>query len=68
MIEQLRENIYRIEIPLPKNPLKALNSYFIRGRERNLLIDTGFNQDECRSAMDQAVQELEFSMENTDIS
>ncbi len=67
MIEQLRENIYRIEIPLPKNPLKALNSYFIRGGERNLLIDTGFNQDECRTAMDQAIKELGFSMDNTDI-
>jgi len=67
MIESIRENLYRIEIPLPKNPLKALNSYFIRGGERNLLIDTGFNQEECRTAMDHAIKELGFSMENTDI-
>ncbi len=67
MIEQIRENLYRIEIPLPQNPLKALNSYFLRGIDRNLLIDTGFNRDECRAAIDQAIQELDFSMENTDI-
>ncbi len=67
MIEQIRENLYRIEIPLPQNPLKALNSYFLRGTDRNLLIDTGFNRDECRAAMDQAIQALDFSMENTDI-
>lgn len=67
MIEQIRENLFRIEIPLPQNPLKALNSYFIRGSERNLLIDTGFNRDECREAMDQAIQDLDFSMDNTDI-
>ncbi len=67
MIEKIMENIYRIEIPLPQNPLKALNSYFIRGTDRKLLIDTGFNRDECRTAMDQAIQELGFSMENTDI-
>ena len=67
MIEQIRENLYRIEIPLPKNPLKALNSFFIRGTDRNLLIDTGFNREECREAMDQAVQALDISFKNTDI-
>ena len=30
MIECILPNIYRIEIPLPKNPLKALNSYLIK--------------------------------------
>ena len=27
---RLMENIYRIEVPLPKNPMKLLNSYLIR--------------------------------------
>jgi glyoxylase-like metal-dependent hydrolase (beta-lactamase superfamily II) len=67
MIEQIRENLYRIEIPLPQNPLKALNSYFIRGTDRNILIDTGFNRDECRAAMDQAIKTLDISLENTDL-
>ncbi len=67
MIENVLPNIYRIEIPLPHNPLRSLNSYFIKGRERNLLIDTGFNQPECRAAMDEARQEIGFSMDNTDI-
>lgn len=67
MIEEIREKLFRIEIPLPQNPLKALNSYYIQGDERNLLIDTGFNREECRKAMDEAVQELGISMENTDI-
>ena len=43
MIECILPNIYRIEIPLPKNPLKALNSYLIKDPRRNLLVDTGFN-------------------------
>jgi len=67
MIEQILPNLYQIEIPLPNNPLRALNSYFIRGKERNLLIDTGFNLDICRLAMDQALKELDVSMENTDL-
>lgn len=64
---QICENLFRIEIPLPKNPLRALNAYFLRGKDRNLLIDTGFNRPECRQAMDQAIEEIGFSMEDTDI-
>jgi len=67
MIEQVLPDIFKIEIPLPKNPLRATNSYFIRGNERNLLVDTGFNCDESRQAMVSALQELNVRMENTDL-
>lgn len=67
MTEQVLPGIYKIEIPLPQNPLKATNSYFIRGSERNLLVDNGFNCDESREAMDQALQELDINMEKTDL-
>ena len=67
MIECILPNIYRIEIPLPKNPLKALNSYLIKDPRRNLLVDTGFNLEACRDAMDQALQELGIDMEETDL-
>lgn len=67
MIEKVFNDTYRIEIPLPQNPLKATNAYFIRGHERNLLIDTGFNRIECQMAMDRAMEQIGFSMENTDL-
>lgn len=67
MIEEIRPNIYRIEIPLPRNPLKYLNSYLIKGRERNLLIDTGFNQEECRKAMFEGLRELAVNLQETDL-
>ncbi len=67
MIKKVNKNLFRMEIPLPRNPLKALNSYFIRGPQRNLLIDTGFNQAECQEAMDRALEEMDIDMDNTDI-
>lgn len=67
MTELVLPDIYRIEIPLPNNPLRSLNSYLIKGGDKNLLIDTGFNQPECRAAMDEGLRELGFSMEDTDI-
>lgn len=66
MVEEITGNIYRIEIPLPKNPLKALNSYVIKGPERNLIIDTGWNQQECLDAMQAGLNELEIDIRKTD--
>jgi hypothetical protein len=41
MIGEILGNLSRFVIPLPDNPLKALNSYVIKTPERNLIIDTG---------------------------
>lgn len=67
MINQILPDIYLIEVPLPKNPLRGLNSYFIRGRERNLLIDTGFNLQVCWTVMEDALRQLEAAIDDTDI-
>src|SRR4030042_2323265 len=66
MIENIMANLYRIEIPHPKNPLKALNSYVIKSPERNLIIDTGWNQQECMDAMQAGLNELEIDIRKTD--
>lgn len=58
MIREIETNIYAINVPLKGNPLKVLNSYFIRGDERDLLIDTGFRRDSCREALEDALQAL----------
>jgi glyoxylase-like metal-dependent hydrolase (beta-lactamase superfamily II) len=67
MIEEIMPELFKIQIPLPNNPLKNLNSYLIKGEGRNLLIDTGFNHEECRKVMVSALQELDVCMEETDI-
>ena len=36
--EEVASGIFRIRLPLPGNPLKGLNSYFIRGDDYDLLI------------------------------
>jgi len=66
MIEANASNLYRIEIPLPNNPLKALNSYVIKSSERNLIIDTGWNQQECMDAMQTGLRELGVDITKTD--
>lgn len=65
-MNEILANIYKIEIPLPKNPLKALNSYIVKSAERNLIVDTGWNQDECMNAIRGGVKELEVDLKKTD--
>ena len=65
MIEEIAANLYKVEIPLPKNPLRALNSYVVKGPERNLIIDTGWNQQECMRAMQAGLAKLGVDLRET---
>jgi glyoxylase-like metal-dependent hydrolase (beta-lactamase superfamily II) len=65
-IEEILPGIYRIPVPLKGNPLKELNSYFIRGR-KNLLIDTGFRAEDCKKALYDGLSLLGARIEDTDI-
>ena len=66
MFEQILPNVYKIEIPLPKSPLKALNSYLIKGQGRFLVIDTGMNREECRRKMVSGLHGLGVDLKKTD--
>lgn len=67
MVESILPNLYRLQIPLPENPLRAVNSYVIKGRNRNLIIDTGMNRQECLEAMRLGLHELEVDLAVTDL-
>ena len=66
MIEEIDRNLYRLEIPLPQNPLKSINSYVIKSPLRNLVIDTGLNREECRKALLQGFETLRVDLAQTD--
>ena len=67
MIEAITETIYRIAVPLPNTPLKSLNAYCIKGENRHLLIDTGFNHPQCFEALTTALDELGIERRRLDI-
>ena len=66
MAEQLLPNLYRIEIPLPESPLGWVNSYVIKDKRRNLIIDTGLNRKECLEAMLAGLNEIGVDLKQTD--
>jgi len=65
-IEEISRNMYKMEIPLPKSPLKALNSYLIKAEGRFLIIDTGWNRQECRDEMLSGLKLLNVDLSKTD--
>jgi len=67
VIRELFKDIYQIEVVLPQNPLRALNAYIIKGKDRNLLIDTGFRKKESLESLTRSLEELKVDMDNTDI-
>lgn len=67
MITEVYPNIFKNEIPLPKNPLKAINSYIIKSEKRNLIIDTGFNTAECQAELMRGLEELSIDLKKTDL-
>jgi glyoxylase-like metal-dependent hydrolase (beta-lactamase superfamily II) len=67
MIEEILPSLFKIEIPLPNNPLKSLNSYLIKGNDRFLLIDTGMNREECIQEMTSSLEKLNIDLTKTDL-
>jgi glyoxylase-like metal-dependent hydrolase (beta-lactamase superfamily II) len=51
LFEEILPGLYRINVPLAGSPLKATNSYVVKGRDRSLIIDTGWNREDCLAAL-----------------
>jgi glyoxylase-like metal-dependent hydrolase (beta-lactamase superfamily II) len=66
-MKTITDRIERINVRLPDNPLKSLNSYIVKGDDRNLLIDTGFHLPESFSDLREGIRALSIDMEHTDI-
>ncbi|NLY37606.1 MAG: MBL fold metallo-hydrolase [Tissierellia bacterium] len=64
MYKELYPGIFHIEIPLRNNPLKALNCYVLKGEE-SLIIDTGFDTEENRTILFEALKLLEIDPRKT---
>ena len=66
MIEKIfdKPEIYKLNIPLPNNPLKSLNSYVVKTETESLIIDTGFDMPECLEAMQSGLAELNIDMDH----
>ena len=66
MMEEVFENIFKIDIPLTGNPMESVNSYVIKGHDSNLIIDTGLSRKSCTEIMYSALKQLKINLLETD--
>lgn len=69
MVTKVWDNpaVFSIQVDLPQNPLRFLNVYVIMTPEQNLLIDTGFNRQECSAALWSGIRELGLDLNKTSV-
>ncbi|WP_315524099.1 MBL fold metallo-hydrolase [Fusobacterium massiliense] len=67
MLNEIQKNIFLVEVPLPKNPLRALNCYFIKNGDNILVIDSGFDHEESEKIFFEALEELGAKIGKTDM-
>ncbi len=65
MIEEVWRNIYKIEVPVPQNPLRVVNCYLVKAPGQFLLIDTGMNRPECVAELRSALSKLDVDLNRT---
>lgn len=66
-INEVYSNIFRLKTPMPNSPLRSVNAYLIKGADRNILIDTGYNTDVCADYLRECLSTLGADPERTDI-
>lgn len=66
MIHKIRPDLHCVEVPLPDNPLKSINSYVVTSGRRSLVIDTGMMRPECERALRAGLDELGVDLSKTD--
>ena len=66
-MEEILPSLYKIEVPLPGSPLRATNSYVVKGRERSLIIDTGWNREDCMAALVSGLKECGVDLRQADL-
>ncbi len=69
MAEKIMEypSIYRIDVPLPDNPLRNLNCYCIQDEGHTLMIDTGFHCDACMQALQEGLRKIGAVPQKTEL-
>lgn len=63
----LGDDLYLVRVPLPHNPLRSLNSYFITAEDKTTIIDVGFNHPACEEALNRALDKLGRAWDSVEI-
>jgi len=66
LFEEILPGLYRINVPLPGSPLKATNSYVVKGTDQSLIVDTGWNREDCMAALVSGLEQCGVDLKQAD--
>lgn len=67
MVNQVAPQLYHFVVTLPRTALKAINNYVIKGKDRVVLFDTGYNLPECKADLLQGLADLDLAVKDVDL-
>ena len=65
--EEVAKNIYKLVLPMPRNPLRENNCYVVRAGERSLVIDTGMPEKQSKEALAAGLEGLGVDPSKTEV-
>lgn len=67
MIQEVAKNIYSFGVTLPNSPLRLINAYVVKGQNRTVLFDTGFNNPQSEAELLQGLKELSIEIKDLEV-
>ena len=65
-IRDISSHVAAIRLPLPLAGLTSVNCYVVRGRDTTILVDPGWSSPETRSALSEALDQLQLAPSDID--
>lgn len=60
-------DIYTFPVTLPNPPLKSLNVYVVKGEDRTVIFNTGFNTEESKTDLLNSLEALNLNIEDFEV-
>lgn len=57
-MQEVFKDVFMFPVSLPNSPLKEINIYVVKGKDRGIVIDTGFNKPESKKDMLDGLSQL----------
>lgn len=67
LIQEVAKNIYSFGVTLPNSPLRLINAYVIKGENRTVLFDTGFNNPQSQAELLEGLKELDINLKELEV-
>lgn len=67
LIQEVAKNIYSFGVTLPNSPLKLINAYVVKGDNRTVLFDTGFNNPQSEKELLAGLAELGIALSEVEL-